>query len=68
MKKKERGKNETEKKRSGKKRKEVPMRESSPRPLGLRTLRGVAMVSPRMRICDQTSRIYNISQVSIVMT
>ena len=34
------------------------MQESSPRPLGLRTLRGVAVVSPHMRICDQTSRIY----------
>ena len=46
------------KKKEWEERKEVPMRESSPRPLGLRTLKSVAVVSPRMRICDQTSRIY----------
>ena len=51
MKEKERGKNETEKKRSEKK---VPMRESNPRPLNL----SVAIVSPRMCIYDQTLRIY----------
>ena len=69
MKKKERGKKETEKKKEWEKRKEVPVRESSPRPLGLRALGGVAVVSPRMRVCDQTSRIYiYISQISIVLT
>ena len=43
------------KKRSEKKK--VPMRESNPRPLNLQT-KSVAIVSPRMRIYDQTSRIY----------
>ena len=41
-----------------KKKKEVPMRESNPRPLNLQTLKSVAIVSPHMRIYDQTSRIY----------
>ena len=46
--------NETEKKGMKKK---VPMRESNPRPLNLQTL-CCYIVSPRMRIYDQTSRIY----------
>ena len=59
MKEKEREKNETEKKGV----KEMPMQESNPRPLNLQTLKkpqflSVAIVSPRMRIYDQTSRIY----------
>ena len=38
--------------------KKVPMRESNPRPLNLQTHVHVAIVSPRMRINDQTSRFY----------
>ena len=71
MKKKERGKKWDRKKKEWEKRREVPVRESSPRPLGLRTPKSVAIVSPHahMHICDQTSRIYiYISQISIVMT
>ena len=57
MKEKERGENETEKKEGVKKKKKVPMRESNPRPFNLQT-KSVAIVSPRMRIYDQTSCIY----------
>ena len=56
MKEKERG-GMRQKKKEGVKKKKVPMRESNPRPLNLQT-KSVAIVSPRMRIYDQTSRIY----------
>ena len=35
------------------------MWESNPRPLNLQTLKSVAIISPHMRIYDQSSRIYN---------
>ena len=49
---------EMRQKKKGVKKKKVPMRESNPRPLNLQTLKSVAIVSPHMRIYDQTSRIY----------
>ena len=47
-----------QKKKGVKKKEEVPMRESNPRPPNLQTLKSVAMVSPHMRTYDQPSRIY----------
>ena len=57
MKEKERGEKMRQKKKKKEWKKKVPMQESNPRPLNLKKP-SVAIVSPRMRIYDQTSRIY----------